>query len=173
LYWSRRTTGLGLTILRLHAGSSGGILPPQKCFTVDFGHGLLYRDLSFKTLGETNFSGDRAATVYMFHDFGRILFRRSRIPLVKEIPFSLGVFGGLFWTDFENSDYVFKEYRSLFARKAYSEIGFQLGGIPPFGVEMNFTWQLSDYPSDCPLDHFLDYAPAKFSLGMGMALFDF
>jgi len=160
-YRNQRTLGFGMTAMKFYVGSSDKALPSQKWFTVDFGHCLLYRDMSFKTLGESNFSGDRVAMAYMFHDFGRIIFRRSGLPLIERIPFSLGLFGGLFWTDFRARDLNAAREAVLVARKTYREIGFQIGRIPPLSFSLNFTWQLSDYPT------------RDFTFSVGMDMFQF
>jgi hypothetical protein len=160
LYSHFRTMGLGRTNVRLYAGSSDGMLPPQRQFTVDFGHGVMYSAMSFKTLDETNFYGDRAAMAYIYHDFGRFIFKKTGLPLIKKVPFSLGLFGGVFWTDFMNGAVV-SDGTMMIARNAYSEIGFQIGSISPLGFELDFGWQLSDYDTQ------------RFNVGFGMDLFDF
>jgi hypothetical protein len=164
IYSQLRTMGLGGTKIRLYAGSSDGILPPQRQFTVDFGHGILYSDMSFKTLNESNFYGDRVAMGYVYHDFGRFAFKKTGIPLIEKIPFSLGLFGGMFWTDFfprithfDGSTTIANETDN----GAYSEIGFQIGSISPLGFEFDFGWQLSNYDTE------------SFNVGFGMDMFEF
>ena len=161
MYRSQRTFGIGETRIRFYAGSSDKVLPPQRWFTVDFGHGILFGDMSFKTLGESNFSGDRAVMAYVFHDFGRYFFRMSGLPLIKHIPLSLGLFGGVFWTEFRCENSSLEGVAALVAENAYKEIGFQIGRIPPLGFQLNFTWQLSDYQT------------RDFTFSVGMDLFQF
>jgi hypothetical protein len=161
LYRSQRTLGIGETRMRFFAGSSDKALPPQRWFTVDFGHGILFGDMSFKTFGESNFSGDRVVMAYVFHDFGKYIFKRSGLPLVKHIPLSLGLFGGVFWTDFRNRRSLSGANTVLVAEKAYNEIGFQIGRVPPLGFQLNFAWQLSDYDT------------RDFTFSVGMDLFRF
>lgn len=145
LYRRQRTLGLGSSSIYLYAGASDKALPPQKYFTVDFGEGLFERETYFKTLGETNFSGSRALAVYANHDFGRVLFRKSGLPLIKDIPFTLSVHGGAFWTDFKNHPTQPGDDFVRIARKPYRELGFSLGRITPLYLRVYFTWQLSDY----------------------------
>lgn len=161
LYRSQRTLGIGETRIRLYAGSSDKTLPPQKWFTVDFGHGVLFGDMSFKTLGESNFNGDQAVMAYVFHDFGRHIFRKSGLPLIKHIPLSLGLFGGVFWTEFRCENSGLEGAATLVAERAYKEIGFQIGRIPPLSFQLNFTWQLSDYRT------------RDFTFSVGMDMFQF
>lgn len=160
VYSRFRPMGLGRMRIRLYTGSSDGMLPPQRQFTVDFGHGVMYGDMSFKTLNETNFCGDRVAMGYVYHDFGRFIFKKTGLPLVEKIPFSLGLFGGMFWTDFTNGAVVSDE-TMMVARKAYSEVGFQIGSISPLGFKFDFGWQLSDYDTQ------------SFNVGFGMDLLEF
>ena len=161
LYRSQRSLGVGETRMRFYAGSSDKALPAQRWFMVDFGHGVLFGDMSFKTLGESSFSGDRAVMAYVFHDFGRYIFRKSGLPLVKHIPLSLGLFGGVFCTEFRNRGSLPGADRVLIAERAYKEIGFQIGRIPPLSFKLNFTWQLSDYNT------------RDFTFSVGMDLFQF
>jgi len=148
LYRRQRIPGIGVSRIGVYAGASDKTLPPQKYFTVDFGAGVTDGKTYFKTLGEKNFSGSRALTVYAYHDFGRRLFRKSRLPLIKDIPFSLSVHGGAFWTDFKGHPTQPDDGDVRFARKPYSEIGFGLGKITPLDLKVYFTWQLSDYETN-------------------------
>jgi hypothetical protein len=148
LYRRQRTLGLGVSRIELYAGASDRTLPPQKYFTVDFGAGLLEGETYFKTLGETNFSGSRALSAYANHDFGHVLFRKSGLPLVKDIPFTLSIHGGAFWTDFRGHPAQPGDSDVRLARKSYSEVGFGLGRITPLHLRLYFTWQLSDYSTN-------------------------
>jgi hypothetical protein len=152
-YWlwlrrRQRTLGLGLSTVEVYAGASDRILPPQRYFTVDFGNGLLDRNLYFKTLGETNFYGSRALMIYAFHDFGRRLFRTSGLPLVKNIPFSLYLYGGVFWTEFHGASRPAGEVSARFAERPYGELGFGLGRITPLDFRLYFTWQLTGHATN-------------------------
>ncbi len=146
---NQRTLGMGISSLRIFAGDSDGDLPPQRYYTVDFGGGPLGTDMGPSSLGDDNFSGNRALLIYGRHDFRRRLFVTSGIPLVKDIPFWLSVHGGIFWTEFKNhrtwpGDDLIKN-----ARRPYREIGVGLANLTPFisplNLAFNFTWQLSKY----------------------------
>ncbi len=144
----QRTLGMGLTTIRAVVGGSDRTLPPQRYYTIDFGDEFFGSSINFKTLGETNFKGSRAAYVYAIHDFGRWLFRRSNLPLVRDIPFSLSLHGGVFWTDFDGHVAQPGDDLLRIAPKMYSEIGFGLGRVPPLNFKLLFTWQLSDYDTN-------------------------
>jgi len=148
LYRRQRTLGLGISRIELYAGASDRILPPQKYFTVDFGAGLLDQQTYFKTLGETNFAGSRAIAVYAVHDFKRTLFRKSGLPLIKNIPLTLSIHGGAFWTDFKNHPAQPGDSDVHSARKPYTELGFGIGRLLPLFFKVNFTWQLSNYKTN-------------------------
>ena len=157
----QRTLGLGMTVLRLYAGSSDDDLPPQRYHTVDFGNGMLYNANGFSTLNETNFVGGRALVILAHHDFRRRLFVVSGLPLIRDIPFWLSVHGGAFWSEFRNHPYQSGDEQTLTAKRPYREIGFGLGNLTPFMAPFNlacyFTWQLSDYEtSDFSIDLGID-----------------
>ncbi|MDH3889747.1 MAG: DUF5686 and carboxypeptidase regulatory-like domain-containing protein [candidate division Zixibacteria bacterium] len=141
----QRTFGSGLTTIHAMVGGSERHLPPQRYFSVDFGDEFLSGNMNFKTLGEKNFRGSPAAYVYLNHDFGKWLFRRSGLPIVKSLPFSLSVYGGVFWTDLDKDAHMPGDDLIVIAPTSYEEIGFGLGQIPPIGLKLFFSWQLSNY----------------------------
>ena len=152
LYRRQRTLGLGLTRLSAVLGTSTGTLPVQRYFMVDYGTGQLFEAYGFNTLGERNFVGDRIAMVLLSHDFDRLLFRKTGLPLVRDIPFTLTVFGKAFWSDVDLEPGSVNPYPLLMAPSAYTEVGFGLGNltpmIAPFNFGVFFSWQLSDYATD-------------------------
>ncbi|MFH1374477.1 MAG: DUF5686 family protein [bacterium] len=148
LHHRRRTFGLGVTSLFVYAGASDKSLPPQKYFTVDFGARLLDRAISFKTLGEKNFYGSRALVLYGVHDFRRILFRKSGLPLLEKFPFTVRIFGGAFWTDFHGLWPQPSDSHVRRARTPYTELGFGFGRITPLDFKLYFTWQSSAYDTE-------------------------
>ncbi len=145
--------GLGRNSLFLYAGGSDGTLPPQRYFVVDYGgEGVIFGE-NFKTMGEQSFVGNRAGAIYMTHNFGTYLFRMSRLPLIKKIPFSLLVYGGIFWTEFKNHTTQPGDDLTITAERPYREIGFGIGRLPPLNLKLMITWQLSDYnTSDFSID---------------------
>ena len=154
----QRTLGLGITSLSVYAGASDKILPPQRYFTIDFGGEDMVADRSFKTLGEHNFIGNRAGMIYMNHNFGQMLFKKSGLPLIKDIPFSFCLNGGIFWTDFHNQGQMPDNIFSMTASKPYSELGFGIGQLPLLDMKLIFTWQLSDYDTeDFSIDLGIDF----------------
>ncbi len=145
---NQRLFGLGQSQLYLAGGFSDGDLPLQQNFMVNHSGYVFSSPVSFKTLGENNYEGYEGAVIYFSHDFGRNLFEWSHIPLIKDIPFSLGIHGGAFWTS-QNSENSMQTVASYgVAEKAYSELGFSIGRITPFQFRLYFTWQLSDYETD-------------------------
>ncbi len=148
----QRTLGLGLTSFDAYAGASRGDLPPQRYFTIDFGNEVFFEQGGFNTMAERNFAGNRAAYVFLTHDFDQQLFRQSRIPLIKQLPFTLSVHGGAFWSSFVNHTPNPGDAGILTAPSAYTELGFGLGNLTPWFAPFNFsvwfTWQLSSYNTD-------------------------
>jgi len=159
LFHNQRMFNLGQSSIFLYGGLSDLNLPPQRQFIVDHSGTVFSSPISFKTLGENNFSGSKAGVVYIHHDFGPNLFRLSNLPLIKKIPFSLGLHGGAFWTKFDRAD-SFQNYPGYMeAEKAYYEVGFSIGKITAFRYRLFFTWQLSDYRTE------------KFAISLGGDLF--
>ncbi|HYL21994.1 MAG TPA: DUF5686 family protein [Gemmatimonadales bacterium] len=149
----QRTFNLGITTLLAAGGVATGYVPPQRYFTVDYGmKTLTFQRDGFNTLADTNYSGTRAAMLVVRHDFDRLLFAKSHLPLVRRLPFTFSVHGGVFWTDFINHiPYPAADTLLTTARTPYSEVGFGLGNLTPFLSPFNFavhvTWQLSSYPT--------------------------
>ncbi|UCD62882.1 MAG: carboxypeptidase-like regulatory domain-containing protein [Candidatus Zixiibacteriota bacterium] len=142
---SQRLFGWIISSAYVYAGASDGNLPPQKYFTVDFDAGLVASRLYFHSLGQTNFGGSRVLAVYTYHDLGRELFQKSGIPLVDRIPFTLQLFGGVFWTDFKHNTANPDDELIRTAPTPYGEIGFSVGRLLPLGLGVSFVWQMSVY----------------------------
>jgi hypothetical protein len=149
----RPLLGLGITTVTIAGGTATGTVPPQRYFTVDFGQGILAADGSgFNTLRRTSYSGNRVAMFTLRHDFDRRFFARTGIPLLRSIPSTLSIQGGAFLTDFVDHQPVPGDSLLVVASRPYREIGFSLGNLTPFLSPFNFTvqftWQLSSYPTD-------------------------
>ncbi len=155
-----RFLGLGASEMLLYGGMSDDKLTPQNLFTVDFAGELMPENLSFKTLGRNSFSGNQVFSAYMIHDFGRLLFLKSGLPGIKDLPLSLSVHGGAFWSDLKGDNYQATIENARLARTAFSELGFSVGRIPPLSFKLYFTWQLSGYTSD-------DIEKFSFDFGFG------
>jgi len=149
----QRTLNLGVTTLFAAGGLATGWVPPQRYFTVDFGmRALTFQAGGFNTTSrDTNYSGTRAAMITLRHDFDRLLFAKSGLPLIRRLPFTLSVHGGVFWTDFNGHPPNPGDSLLFTARRAYTEAGFGLGNLTPFlspiNLAIHFTWQLSSYPT--------------------------
>jgi hypothetical protein len=156
----QRTLNLGLTTIVFDGGIATGRVPPQRYLVVDYGmNALTYQGSGFNTMHQTSYAGTRAAMIAVRHDFDRLLFAKSGIPLVRDLPLTLSVHGGMFWTDFANHESDPGDALLHTAPTPYSEIGFGLGNLTPFLSPVNiaayFTWQLSSYPT------------SRFAFGLG------
>jgi hypothetical protein len=150
LYRRQRTLGMGITQLWLFAGTATGELPAQSYYNYAFFDGEPIDETSrFQTLGPNYFSGNRTAYLYLRHDFDQYLFKKSGIPLVRDIPFTLNIYGGAMLAEFNNHPFNAGDEKLLNTRSPYTEIGFGLGNLTPFLGIFNlgayFTWQLSNY----------------------------
>jgi hypothetical protein len=146
----QRTFNLGITSIRAVGGIATGTVPPQRYLVVDYGmRALTFQEGGFNTLGMNNFTGTRAAMVVVQHDFDRLLFAKSGVPLLRSCPFTLSVHGGVFWTDFANHVPQPGDELLRVAKSAYRELGFGLGNLTPFLAPLNlaayFSWQLTAY----------------------------
>ena len=119
---------------------------------MDFGKGVFAEAGGFQTLAETNFAGNRVAMVVMRHNFEQFLFRKSGIPLVRDIPFALLLHGGAFWTDFVGVTRDPLNATLATAPSAYVELGFGFANLTPmlrpFNFAVLFSWQLSSYATE-------------------------
>ncbi len=140
--------GLGNLVVSAYGGMSDRALPPQKYFTIDIGAQDDMGNLSFKTLRDKNFVGDRVLSLYASNDFGVTPFRRSGLPLVRKLPFTLSIYGGVFWSDFRQASLKVANFPLRAAPEGYSEAGFGIGRIPPILLRLYFTWQLSAYDTN-------------------------
>jgi hypothetical protein len=144
--------GMGTTTVSAAGGIATGIVPPQRYFTVDYGMEFLAVEGSgFSTLNGTNYYGNRAAVVTLRHEFGRLLFARSGLPVIRALPFTLTLHGGAFWTAFVNHAPYPADTALARAATPYTEAGFSLGNLTPFlspfNLSVHFAWQLSSYPT--------------------------
>lgn len=149
----QRTLDLGLTTIEGFVGAGFGGLPPQRYFTVDFGDaGLIYNVGKFNTVEENNFMGNRMALIVVDHDFDRQLFRKIGAPGIRDLPVTLKVHAGVFWTDFVDHPAQPGDELVNTAPAGYTEVGFGIGDLTPFLAPFNlsayFTWQLSTHATD-------------------------
>jgi hypothetical protein len=144
----QRTSAFGMTAVSALFGITTGTVPPQRYFTIESGvRALGFQGNGFTTLRDTGFAGNRVAMVSVRHDFDRLLFAKSGLPLIRKLPFTLRVYAGMFAIGFADhtplpSDSAFRTTSS-----PYTEAGFVLGDLMPFIAPLNlgaqFTWQLS------------------------------
>lgn len=143
----QQSFGLGVTSVLVTGGIATTGLPAQRYFGVDGGGQVLeMQGAPFSTLVDSTVSAPRAAVVAVQHDFDRLLFARSGLPLVRDIPLTLTVRGSAFW-----SGYAGAAPTTLAAGAPYEEAGFSIGNltpfIAPFNLSLRFAWQLSHYPT--------------------------
>jgi hypothetical protein len=153
----QQSFGMGVTTFMAVGGIGTGGLPPQRYFTVDGGARVLETQASpFSTLTDSNFTGSRAAVLAVEHNFDRLLFTRSHIPLVRDIPFTLAVRAAVFWTSFGSTalDTLGRAATPTTVRVApspYREVGLTVGNLTPFvspiNLALRLAWQLSNYPT--------------------------
>ncbi len=153
----RRSFGLGVTSFLATGGIGTRGLPSQRFFGVDGGAQVLAVQASpFSTLVDSSFTAPRAAVLSVQHDFDRLLFTKSRIRFVEDIPFTITVRGSAFWTET-----TLPAAGQPLVGAPYREAGFSVGNLTPFAAPFNlsarFAWQVSNYPT----------TPFRFSLGFG------
>jgi hypothetical protein len=85
------------------------------------------------------------------HDFERRPFAGSGLPLLRELPFTLALNGGVFWTDLVGQTRLPGDSLLVTAPTPYREVGLSVGNLTPFLAPFNlaaeFSWQLSSYPT--------------------------
>ncbi|HEX4628765.1 MAG TPA: hypothetical protein VH137_08245, partial [Gemmatimonadales bacterium] len=111
----------------------------------------------FNTLARAQFAGNRALAALVRHDFGHLA--GSRLPLLRWVPATLSLHGGVFWAALIGNVVVPPDTLLTTADRPYAEAGFTLGNLTPFlspfDLAASFTWQLSTYPT------------RRFRLGLG------
>jgi hypothetical protein len=143
----------GITTLTAVGGIATGYTPPQQYFTVGYGIQVLAAEGSaFNTLSRSEFAGTRAAMLLVRHDFGRLLFAGSGLPILRSIPATFSLHGGVFWTGLSSRLPAPADTMLLTATRPYTEAGFTLANLTPFLSPFDFaiscTWQLSRYSTN-------------------------
>ena len=148
--------GMGITSFVANGGVGTSRLPIQRAFAVDGGARVLESQAApFATLGDSTFAGSHALVVAVQHDFDRLLFTKSRLPLVRDIPFTLSVRAAAFWAEYPtaglDSSFAARRVTLNVTRAPYREAGFTLGNLTPFlplfNLSARFAWQISNYPT--------------------------
>jgi hypothetical protein len=145
----QRIRNSGVTTILALLGTTTGDVPPQRYFTLDFSvRALGFQGGGLKTLGDTAFAGTRVASLSIRHDFNGLIFKQSRIPLIRLLPFTLRVYSSAFATDFHNHVPLPGDSAFHTAPNGYVEAGFGLGNLLPFlsplKLGTQFTWRLSN-----------------------------
>ena len=145
----QRIRNSGVTTITALLGTTTGNVPPQRYFTLDYTVSALgFQGGGLKTLGDTAFAGTRVASLSVQHDFNGLIFRRSRIPLIDLLPFTLRVYTSAFAIDFRGHAPLPGDSAFHTAPNGYVEAGFGLGNLLPFLSPMRlgtqFTWRLSN-----------------------------
>ncbi len=148
----QRIHNSGVTTIMALLGTTTGNVPPQRYFTLDFSvRALGFEGGGLKTLGDTAFAGTRVASLSIRHDFNGLIFRRSGIPLIRLLPFTLRVYSSAFAIDFHNHVPLPGDSAFHTAPNGYVEAGFGLGNLLPFlsplKIGTQFTWRLSNQPT--------------------------
>jgi hypothetical protein len=149
----RRTLGLGFTTLTAAAGLATGQVPPQRYFAVDVGAGgLTLQGGGVRSFSDSNLYATRTAMAILRHDFGRLLFAKSGLPLIRSLPFTLSVEGGVFWTGFGAPPPAAAgdtTGATLPSALTTGRVGFQIGNLTPFlapfDFALRFNWRLSSF----------------------------
>jgi hypothetical protein len=145
----QRLHNSGVTTILALLGTTTGTVPPQRYFTLDFSvHALGFQGAGLKTLGDTAFGGTEVASLSIRHDFNGLIFKRSGIPLIRLLPFTLRVYSSAFVIDFHNHIPLPTDSAFHTAPNGYVEAGFGLGNLLPFlsplKLGTQFTWRLSN-----------------------------
>lgn len=147
-FFVQKILDIGTFSASLYAGSSDKSVPYQNLYRYNYSDFAVYDyPIRFNTLNETSVVGDRSVALYINHSFKRNFFHKTGIPLVKKIPFSPSIHGGILWSDFKDESISSVSRYYLIAEKPYTELGFGLRHLTPFLSPINlgvwFTWQTS------------------------------
>ncbi len=148
----RRVGTIGTLTLLGMAGWGTGALPLQRQFGVDHGTDLFGLErIGFNNLGDTLFAGNRIWALTASHEFGRLPFAASGIPVVRDLPVRVSVHGGVFRTAWHRSSGTRPAGAQDATDRMYSEVGVRFDGLTPFlapfDLTVAITRQLSSYPT--------------------------
>jgi hypothetical protein len=161
----QRTFGIGLTTLTATGATSSGTLPPQRSFGVNINVDALgVSGGRVRSLADSNLTAVRAATFTLRHDFDRLLLANSHLPLIRKLPFTVSVQGGLFWTDLAPPPLAPFDSASVPAPPQHitsATVGFRVGNLTPFLGPFNFSGVFSW--------RFSSYLPRRFQFGVDLS----
>ncbi len=144
----QQTLRMGTTTLNAFVGIGTGNVPPQRYFTIAAGiRALGFQGSGIRALGDTSFAGTRIALLSVRHDFDHRLLAESGLPVLRHLPFTVGVYATLFSIAFAPGASV--PDRGVFrtATTPYTEAGVTLGNLLPVALPLDlgvqFSWQLT------------------------------
>ncbi len=146
----RRRSKLGRTSLSVQYGYANGTPPAQALFRLAPRRGLTNFPNRLKTIGSSEFFGDRYGFLGVSHVFRIDPFRYIPLPIVRGFSGHLALHGAVGWTDFNTRRAQFSQIsQTAFpdASRVYYEAGFGIADFLPVGT-LWFSWRLSSFDTD-------------------------
>lgn len=151
--------GLGLVRFDASANTTQGALTTQQLFTLYGTIQVLSGNDRFRTLGYSEFGGDRRAQFFLTVKSGDRLFRTLSVPWIRDAGVGLDVFGGAGWAWMNDHTRQLQLVDVKETRTPFLEAGFSIDNI--FSLfRVDFAWRLN---------HFREHR--NFYVGLDTALF--
>ena len=143
----RRRSRLGRTSLSVQYGYANGAPSAQALFRLAPRRGLTNFPNRLKTIGSSEFFGDRYGFIGASHVFRIDPFRYIPLPVIHGFSGQLALHGAVGWTDFNARRAQFSLTAFPDASGVYYEAGFGIADLLPVGT-LWFSWRLSSFDTD-------------------------
>ena len=134
----------GVTTYRMSSVYSTGAVPTQAVWNLQAVPNYTSTRFRFRALDFREFSGDRAAEVFVEHDFDDVIWRKLGIPFLRSSGLGLIVFGNAGWTDMTRSSHDLQTVPVRVARLPYLEAGFGIDNIFLM-FRLDVAWRLNHF----------------------------
>ncbi|VAX27854.1 hypothetical protein MNBD_IGNAVI01-1954 [hydrothermal vent metagenome] len=125
---------------------SSGEIPYQLMSALPGNITALGKDFTFRTVGITNYVGDRVYTITSQYRFNDEIFKMLKIPFIKDARLRLDAHFNVAWLSISDDSKALKKisYKNNFPEfiEPLFEIGFGIGHVL-LPMKLEFTWRLN------------------------------
>ncbi|MCX6137217.1 MAG: DUF5686 family protein, partial [Ignavibacteriales bacterium] len=138
--WNLPAYGNTLLNIKMRAGWSWDVLPPQRLFDLVGAGTVLVPDWGFSALRTKEFSGDKCLSLYIEHNLGNVFAKWLGLSLLED--YTLSIMGGGGWSDISSASRRILMSPLQTANIVYWEAGFGVGGFFD-ALQLDFTSRLT------------------------------
>ena len=125
---------------------SNGAIPYQLMTALPGNITALGKDFTFRTVGITDYVGDRVYTITSQYKFNDEIFKLLRIPFIKDANLRLDAHFNVAWLSISKDSKTLnsKSYENIFPEfiEPLFEVGFGIGHVL-LPMKLEFTWRLN------------------------------